>query len=70
MRKKKSSQQLSDENRHGQRHAHSTAKPFCKIEMSTGLARRHAGKAHAVKKMGGWETIVDKSLDIHRVTCE
>ena len=50
--KKKSSQQLSDENRHGRHHADSTAKPFCKMETSTGLSRHSASKRVDVEKRG------------------
>lgn len=44
MTEKKSSQQLSNENRHGRHHAHNTAKPFRKMETSTGLSRHNASK--------------------------
>jgi hypothetical protein len=49
---KKSSQQLSNENRRGQRHADSTAKPFCKMEMSTDLARHSASKPYEAEIRG------------------
>jgi hypothetical protein len=49
---KKSSQQLSNENRRGQRHADSTAKPFCKMEMSTDLARHSASKPNETEIRG------------------
>ena len=50
--KKKSSQQLSDENRDGQHPAHSTAKPFCKMQTSTGLIRLAVSKLFDIKKRG------------------
>ena len=49
---KKSRQQLSKENRHGRHHAHCTAKPFCKMETSTGLSRHSASKPFDVEKRG------------------
>ena len=55
--KKKSRQQLSSENRRGRHHADSTAKPFCKIEMSTALVRRWAGKPHEVEIRGSWRRL-------------
>ena len=48
--KKKTGQQLRDENRHGQHHANSTAKPFCKMETSTDLSRHSASRRFDVEK--------------------
>ena len=54
---KKSRQQLSDENRHGRHHAHSTAKPFCKMETSTDLSRHSASKRFDVEKRGNLQRL-------------
>ena len=50
--KKKSRQQLSDENRRGRHHAHSTAKPFCKMETSTDFGKALAKQAVRHQKSG------------------
>ena len=55
--KKKSRQQLSDENRHGRHHAHSTAKPFCKMETSTDLTGHSASKSFNVNKRGNLQRL-------------
>jgi len=66
---KKSLQQLSDENRHGRHHAHSTAKPFAKWNVNR-PDRAQGQQAIQCRKEGKFDTIVDKSLDIHRMICE
>ena len=54
---KNSRQQLSDENRHGRHHAHSTAKPFCKMETSTDLDRHSASQRFDVEKKGNLQRV-------------
>ena len=54
---KKSRQQLSDENRHGRHHAHSTAKPFCKMKTSTDLTGHSASKPFNVEKRGNLQRL-------------
>ena len=66
--KKKSRQQLRHENRHGQRQAHSTAKPFCNQADANGSCQAQDWQQDRCQE-GIFETIVDNSLDIHRMTC-